>query len=98
MIVARAPPVVPLPASRMRPSDRHAPSPPRRRSPTARLLALLLAAAVPLQGALAQVRLPSLGESAAQDFSVGTERRIGEQIMREIRRDPDYLDDPVLVE
>jgi predicted Zn-dependent protease len=29
---------------------------------------------------------------------VTTEKRVGEQIMREIRRDPDYLDDPVLLE
>ncbi len=68
-----------------------------RRSPWTRALALFLACllAAPLQ---AQVRLPSLGESASDDFSVGTERRTGEQIMREIRRDPDYLDDPVLLE
>jgi beta-barrel assembly-enhancing protease len=44
----------------------------------------------------AQVRLPSLGESASEDLSVGAERRLGEQIMREARRDPDLLDDPVL--
>ena len=47
---------------------------------------------------MAQVRLPSLGESASLDLSVGTERRLGEQIMREARRDPAYLDDPVLLE
>jgi predicted Zn-dependent protease len=29
---------------------------------------------------------------------VGTERKLGDQIMREIRRDPDYLDDPLLLE
>ena len=68
------------------------------RSPWRRLLAALLslltAASTP---ALAQVRLPSLGESASDDLSVGAERRLGEQIMREGRRDPDYLDDPVLL-
>jgi len=63
-----------------------------------RLLALGLAAAMPAQQALAQVRLPALGESASEDFSVGTEKRMGEQIMREIRRDPEYYDDPVLLE
>jgi predicted Zn-dependent protease len=66
-----------------------------------RLLALLMAglmALAPLQGAWAQVRLPALGESATEDFSVGTEKRVGEQIMREIRRDPEFLDDPVLQE
>jgi len=61
------------------------------------LLAFALATA-PLQAPLAQVRLPALGESAAEDFSVGTERRVGEQIMRQIRRDPAYLDDSVLYE
>ncbi len=48
--------------------------------------------------AYAQVRLPSLGESASQDLSVGAERRLGDQIMREARRDPAFLDDPVLQE
>ena len=48
--------------------------------------------------AWAQVRLPSLGETASSDLSVGAERRLGEQIMREARRDPLYLDDPVLLE
>ncbi|MDE2369834.1 MAG: M48 family metalloprotease [Burkholderiales bacterium] len=45
-----------------------------------------------------QVRLPSLGESASEDLSVSDERRLGEQIMNEARRDPQYLDDPVLLE
>ena len=44
------------------------------------------------------LQLPALGESAGGDFTVSVERRLGEQIMREIRRDPDYLDDPVLLE
>ncbi|MBP6776127.1 MAG: M48 family metalloprotease [Piscinibacter sp.] len=42
--------------------------------------------------------LPSLGDPVSDDLSLGMERQIGEQIMREIRRDPDYLDDPVLLE
>ena len=53
--------------------------------------------AVPLP-ALAQVRLPALGETASEEFTAGTERKLGEQIMSEIVRDPDYLDDPVLVD
>ncbi|MCA0242713.1 MAG: M48 family metalloprotease [Proteobacteria bacterium] len=56
------------------------------------------AAPLPAPAAPAAVRLPALGESAAEDFTVGTERRLGDQIMGEIRRDPDYLDDPVLLE
>jgi len=42
--------------------------------------------------------LPALGDSASEDLSVGTEREIGVQIMRIVRRDPDYLDDPMLLE
>lgn len=64
-----------------------------------RAIAATLASLMVLAGpAGAQVRLPSLGESAASDLSVGGERRIGEQIMREIRRDPEYLEDPVSLE
>ncbi len=67
-----------------------------------RQVAAVLAAAVLLPAlhvpAHAQVRLPALGESASRDLSVGDERRLGEQIMREARRDPVYLDDPVLLE
>ena len=48
--------------------------------------------------AAAQNELPALGDAAAEDFSVGTERKLGDQIMREIRVDPDYIDDPVLLE
>ena len=61
------------------------------------LAALMLLPSVPTP-ASAQVRLPSLGESASLDLSVGSERRLGEQIMREARRDPAFLDDPVLLE
>jgi beta-barrel assembly-enhancing protease len=69
---------------------------------SARVRALFLAgtlcAGLPAQTALAQVRLPALGEAAAEEFSLGTERNLGLQIMREIRRDPDYLDDPPLLD
>ena len=61
--------------------------------------ALLLASALTLSAAgpgWAQVRLPSLGESASDEITPGTERRFGEQIMRQIRADPAYVDDPVL--
>ncbi len=43
-------------------------------------------------------QLPALGDTASDDFGVGTERRLGDQIMREIRRDPDFSDDAVLLE
>ncbi|HLX82072.1 MAG TPA: M48 family metalloprotease [Burkholderiales bacterium] len=38
--------------------------------------------------------LPDLGEASGADLSLQDERRIGESVMQEIRRDPDYLDDP----
>ena len=68
------------------------------RSFPARLCALTLAVALAAPSAWPQVRLPALGESAGEEFSVSVERNLGEQIMREIRRDPDYLDDPPLLE
>jgi predicted Zn-dependent protease len=67
-----------------------------------RLVAALCAAALcaPIAAplAVAQNQLPALGDTAGEDFSVGTERKLGDQIMREIHRDPDYIDDPVLLE
>ena len=75
-----------------------------RAAPRLRSLALatslLMAAVAPLQAqgaAPSAVRLPSLGEAASDDFNLNQEKRIGEQIMREIRRDPDYLDDALLL-
>ena len=63
-------------------------------------LAALLSASIALSTpwAHAQVRLPALGDSASEDMPVGAERRLGEQIMAEIKRDPAYLDDPVLLD
>ena len=69
------------------------------------MLAAALASALPHPAAWAQttpgasaIRLPALGDAAGEDFTVGTERRLGEQIMAELRRDPDYLDDPLLLD
>ena len=61
------------------------------------LLALALALGLPAPWVQAQSSLPALGEAASADLGVNDERRLGEQIMRDIRRDPDYLDDPVLL-
>src|SRR5574337_274938 len=59
------------------------------------LLSLSMVAA-PLP-ALAQAEaLPSLGDGG--DLSIGAERRMGEQVARELYRDPSYIDDPVLAE
>ena len=65
------------------------------------LLALALALAwpgLPLSAQSPAPNLPSLGEAASSDLDVADERRLGEQIMRDVRGDPDYLDDPVLQE
>lgn len=42
-------------------------------------------------------RLPSLGEPDSGDLTEGAERRIGELIMRQVRRDRAYFDDPLLL-
>lgn len=42
--------------------------------------------------------LPDLGDAGASELSLASERRIGEQVMRDIRRDPQYLDDPEIAE
>ncbi len=42
-------------------------------------------------------RLPALGEPDSGDITEGGERRIGEYIMRQVRRDAAYLDDPLLL-
>jgi len=60
--------------------------------------ALALSLSAVLQPAVAQNNLPALGDSDSADFSVGAERKIGDEIMREIRVDPDYMDDPLLLE
>ena len=51
------------------------------------ILLLFAVARAPAQG------LPDLGDVAQSDFSPLQERRLGEQIMREIRRDRSYYDD-----
>ncbi len=62
-------------------------------------LALAVSAALaPLPAVQAQVNLPSLGDSAGEGFGIAAERKLGDQIMREIWRDPDYMDDPLLLE
>ena len=63
-----------------------------------RLAAVVCAGAQLLAPVQAQNQLPALGDPTSDDFSIATERKLGEEIMREIRADPDYLDDPVLLE
>ncbi len=59
------------------------------------LFVLLVLLCVPR--VLAQA-LPDLGDVSATAITPADERRLGESIMREIRRDPSYLDDPEVAE
>lgn len=61
-----------------------------------RALAAFLVVMVALTGFPSRAQLPSLGETGS--MTAGAERRIGDRIARELYRDPDYIDDPVLVE
>jgi predicted Zn-dependent protease len=87
----------------------HPALPPRRR--WRRSLAALFASAVAAAGltpatapaqsfstAQSAARLPTLGDTAREDLSPVVERKLGEAIMREIRRDRDYLDDDAIAE
>ena len=96
------------PAPRLRPCDRAKAGATRAARPSRPLLRGVLALAVLAAGLHAPrglaaadgselQRLPSLGEPDSGDISEGTERRVGEYVMRQIRRDPAYLDDPLLL-
>jgi predicted Zn-dependent protease len=66
-------------------------------------LALSLPCAWPPAAALAQSApaagsLPTLGDAAREDLSPVLERRLGEEIMHDIRRNRDYLDDDPLID
>jgi predicted Zn-dependent protease len=45
-------------------------------------------------GLRADAGLPDLGDSAQAELTPQMERKVGEQIMRQIRRDPDFVSDP----
>ncbi|MDQ2989592.1 MAG: M48 family peptidase, partial [Pseudomonadota bacterium] len=60
--------------------------------------ATFAALAVAPSAATAQVSLPTLGDSAREDLSPVFERKLGEEIMRDIRRDHDFLDDDGILE
>ncbi len=71
-------------------------------SASCRVLARLLIAALLIQPVGAQQlanRLPDLGDPAQQSLSPAQERRIAEEVMREVRfHEPTYLDDPEVEE
>ena len=79
--------------------DRRLRTAPRR----ARTLALALALAASLVLAPAPARaqfenLPRLGDPSGEELSPQAERRLGESVMRQIRRDAAYLDDAEIVD
>jgi predicted Zn-dependent protease len=54
------------------------------------------AASSPSTAPLASGSLPGLGDGA--ELAIADERRLGDSIAKQIYRDPDYFDDPVLVD
>ena len=63
-------------------------------STIARCLVLSLALALGLRPPAVAQELPTLGEAGSEELTPGQERKFGEQIMLEVRRDPAYLPDP----
>ncbi len=75
---------------------RLSPIPRRARAAAVALAACLALAPAP---ALAQIEnLPKLGDPSGEELSPQAERRLGESVMRQIRRDAAYLDDAELVD
>lgn len=58
---------------------------------------IAIQAASPLASSAQAAGLPTLGDGASS-LTTGEERRLGDSIVKELYRDPDYLDDPVLQE
>ena len=58
------------------------------------LAASIFVAPIAITPLYAQASLPQLGDG--EDMSVVAERKLGNRIAREIYRDPDYLDDPLV--
>jgi predicted Zn-dependent protease len=68
---------------------------PQRQGIRSLIVGLLVAAAL-LPPLPAAAQLPTLGDGS--EMTVSAERRMGARIARELYRDPDYLDDPVVAE
>ena len=49
-----------------------------------------------LAGAPTHAQLPTLGDPS--DLTTSAERRLGDRVIRELYRDPDYIDDPVIAD
>ena len=61
-------------------------------------LALTVGACLAQVGAPSSIALPELGDSSSNALTALQERRIGMEVIRQIRRDPAYLDDPEVAE
>jgi predicted Zn-dependent protease len=64
----------------------------------AAVCALSLLAPAALAPVAAQNALPALGDTDSAEFTLGMEKKLGDEIMRAIHADPDYIDDPLLLE
>jgi len=62
------------------------------------MLCALVATTPPAFAQMSASQLPDLGDANTSDLPLQTERRLGEEVMREIRRDPTYLEDPEITE
>lgn len=62
------------------------------------LFALSCALPAVTSPAVSAQNLPTLGDSEREELTPLMERKLGQEIMLEIRRDPDYLDDAPLLE
>ncbi|MEO7392176.1 MAG: M48 family metalloprotease [Ramlibacter sp.] len=60
------------------------------------LRALTFATGMLLAASVSTAQLPTLGDTS--EMTSGAEKKLGESIARELYRDPDYIDDPVLDE
>lgn len=74
----------------------HARRPNRIAAPWRRFAVACLAVGLLGLAAPCVAQLPTLGDSG--DMNVSAERKLGERIARELYRDPDYIDDPLLTE
>lgn len=70
----------------------------KRRFVIGSLIALCCALPLSAVPAASPQDLPTLGDSDRQELSPLMERKVGEEIMYAIRRDPDYIDDAPLLE
>ena len=65
-----------------------------RRSALALAVCCTLLSPAPVVVQAAPLALPSMGDGA--EITTSEERRLGDRIIRQLYRDPDYLDDPQL--